>query len=546
MDISSLTKIPHTEDTDNRIFEETIRTHETYDVTEYATIRILEIEEMDGYIYYVDEPNLTSLDQTIRAAVTADLKTLLQDEPLEQMTEEEQKTLIRETGEERIDMHKPTVSEMANNVTTTVSEKLPSILSFENPDIVDVEQYNPDRILYYIQRDLAEYGKITPIMEDGNIEDIHCLGHDTPLFAYHTGYRNLQTNILFQEEELDSFVTALAQQSEDHVSVAYPASKGRLPDGSRVQLSYKDEISPGGSNFTIRLFEEGAFTPPEMIQFGTFTPEQLAVMWFAIENRKSMLFVGDTAAGKTSAMNAVTMFIPPDDKVVSIEDTREIVLNKQNWTKSLTRESEQFDSRQTYDMFDLLKQALRHRPTYMLVGEIRGEEARTLFQAMETGHATYSTMHADSTASTARRLINKPISLSSRSLAALDFIAVQRRRDKDGDIVRRCAELSEINGINVDAGEEGNPLDTNPLFSYKPGPDTIYRDNESEILDQIRVEQLGWSEAELEQDIDRRVRVLNYLVENRDTYRYVDISKAIHSYTRDPEDTMKQLENKVL
>lgn len=546
MDIGSLTKIPPEEDTDNLIYEETTNVHEQYAVTENATIRILETEEIDGYVYYVDEPHLTPLDETIRSAVVSDLKTLLQDEPLETMTDDESMEIIQDTAKERIRLHKPTVSEIANNVTTTVTEKLPGVLSPENPEIVSVDEYHPDRILYYVKRDLAEYGKITAIMQDPNIEDIHCLGHEIPLFAYHRGYRNLQTNIVFQEEELDSFVTALAQQSEDHVSVAYPASKGRLPDGSRVQLSYKDEISPGGSNFTIRLFKDGAFTPPEMIKSGTFTPEQLATIWFAVENQKSMLFVGDTAAGKTSAMNAVTMFIPPDDKIVSIEDTREIVLNKQNWTKSLTRESDQFDSRQSYDMFDLLKQALRHRPTYMLVGEIRGEEARTLFQAMETGHATYSTMHADSTASTARRLINKPISLSTRSLSALDFIAVQQRRDKDDEIVRRCVELSEINGVNVDAGEDGNPVETNPLFSYEPGDDTIYKDNESEVLEQIQTDQLGWTAEELQQDIDRRVQVLNYLVENRDTYRYVDISQAIHSYTRDPEQTMRQVEDNTL
>ena len=184
-----------------------------------------------------------------------------------------------------------------------------------------------------------------------------------------------------------------------------------MPDGSRIQMTLGTAVTSHGSTFTIRKFKDVPLTPIDLINWKTFSSENMAYLWLCIENNKSLIFAGGTASGKTSSLNAVSLFMPERAKIVTLEDTRELQLPHPNWIPGVTRDAFTADERGAIDMYDLLKAALRQRPEYLLVGEVRGKEALTLFQAMSTGHTTFSTMHADSVASAIHRLENPPISV---------------------------------------------------------------------------------------------------------------------------------------
>src|SRR5665647_3862320 len=212
-----------------------------------------------------------------------------------------------------------------------------------------------------------------------------------------------------------------------------------LPDGSRLQLTLGKEVTTRGTSFTIRKFREEPFTPIELMEYHTFSPDALVYFWFSIENAKSLIFIGGTASGKTTSLNAVSLFITPLAKVVSIEDTREITLYHDNWIASVTRESVA-EAGATIDMFALLKAAMRQRPEYILVGEVRGHEAQTLFQAMNTCHTTFSTMHAGSVDAAIHRLESEPLNVPRNMLQALNIISIQALIYQGTARVRRCQE----------------------------------------------------------------------------------------------------------
>ncbi|MDO8841432.1 MAG: type II/IV secretion system ATPase subunit, partial [Methanocalculus sp.] len=187
------------------------------------------------------------------------------------------------------------------------------------------------KLRYYLKRNFLGWSRIDPLMKDLDIEDISCDGHDIPLFLYHRKHRNIRTNIQFPEQQLNSLAISLAQRSGKHISIGSPILDATLPEGSRLQLTLGTEVTTRGSSFTIRKFRPEPFTPIELMEKGTFSVDQLVYFWLAIENNKSLLYIGGTASGKTSSLNAMSLFIPPLAKVVSIEDTREIMLYRENW-----------------------------------------------------------------------------------------------------------------------------------------------------------------------------------------------------------------------
>ncbi|WP_319377852.1 type II/IV secretion system ATPase subunit [uncultured Methanocorpusculum sp.] len=245
----------------------------------------------------------------------------------------------------------------------------------------------PERIetlIYYLYRNFLGYGKLDPLLHDDKIEDITCNGANIPIFLYHRRFGNIETNCSFENIELNKFVLKLAQKADKQLSLTTPLVDAALPDGSRAQITYSDIVSSKGSSFTIRKFKADPMTPADLVAGGTYSSELMAYIWLAVENRKSMIIAGGTASGKTSTMNAASFFIPDVAKIVSIEDTREIQLPHINWLPMRTRESTATVSAGNIDMFSLLRAALRQRPEYIIVGEVRGAEAQTLFQAMNT------------------------------------------------------------------------------------------------------------------------------------------------------------------
>ena len=324
------------------------------------------------------------------------------------------------------------------------------------------------KLQYFLIRNFIGWSRIDPLMKDTMLEDISCDGNKIPLFLYHRKYRNIKTNIAFESEVLNSLAITLAQRSGKHISTGSPMIDATLPDGSRLQLTLGTEVTTRGTSFTIRKFREEPFSPIELMEIGTFNADELVYFWLAIENNKSLLFIGGTASGKTTSLNAVSLFIPPVAKVVSIEDTREITLYHDNWIASVTREA-MTEGGNAINMFDLLRAAMRQRPEFILVGEVRGPEAQTLFQAMNTGHTTFSTMHAGSVDAAIHRLESEPLNVPRNMMQALNIISVQGLIYHGTERVRRVQEVVEIAGIDPATGN----LRVNNVFVYDPVKDVF-------------------------------------------------------------------------
>jgi len=390
-------------------------------------------------------------------------------------------------------------------------------------------------LAYYLYRDFRGYGKVDPLLNDRHIEDVSCDGYDLPIFVYHDDYTDIETNVSFAKGELDNYVIRLAQQSGRHVSVGDPLVETTLPDGSRAELALGEEVTPRGSAFTIRQYAEDPFTPIDLVEYGTFSVEQMAYFWLCIEHNKSLIFAGGTASGKTTSMNAVSMFIPPRAKVLTIEDTRELSLYHDNWLSSVTRERRYEGA--DIDMYDLLRSALRHRPEYIVVGEVRGDEAITLFQAMNTGHTTFSTMHADSIETVINRLENEPINVPRAMVQSLDMLSIQTLTRSGDQRVRRAKTIGEIGGIDQRTGE----LDYSSAFDWDAEADE-FRRNDSSLMAEIADER-GWSRAELLREIRRRERFLE-LLRDLGITDYRAFTALVNEYYADPERVMDRLEER--
>ncbi|MCQ2355503.1 MAG: type II/IV secretion system ATPase subunit, partial [Methanocorpusculum sp.] len=361
-------------------------------------------------------------------------------------------------------------------------------------------------LIYYLNRNFLGYSRLDPLMHDEKIEDITCNGADIPIFLYHRRFANVETNCSFDTVELNKYVLKLAQKADKQLSLTTPLIDAALPDGSRAQLTYSDIISSKGSSFTIRKFKADPMTPADLIASNTYSADLMAHIWLAVENRKSMIIAGGTASGKTSTMNAASFFIPSVAKIVSIEDTREIQLPHTNWLPMRTRESVANASGMgNISMFSLLKAALRQRPEYIIVGEVRGEEAQTLFQAMNTGHTTYSTLHAGNVKEAINRLPHNPINVPIAMFGALNLILVQSLLYGEGKGFRRCLSLNEIS-----VGDDS--IGWQPLFSWDHKTDRFVRVYEtSAVFDNIAY-QNNWSREQLEEKIAVRRRALEEMV----------------------------------
>jgi flagellar protein FlaI len=397
------------------------------------------------------------------------------------------------------------------------------------------------KIYYYIGKTSLGLGKIDPLMKDPNIEDISCDGTNVPLFLYHRKYGSLKSNISFEDDtELSSYIFKLAQKCGKHISIADPMLDATMPDGSRIQMTLSDEITAKGSTFTIRKFRSDPFSPPDLVEFNTMSSEMIAFMWLAVENGINTLFVGGTASGKTTALNALTLFIPRESKIVSIEETREINLPHPNWIPGVSRSGfgEVVANKMVgeIDTYDLMKAALRQRPEYILVGEIRGREAYVLFQAMATGHATYSTAHADSAQSLIHRLEGKPINIPRVMLQSLDIVCLHVITSVKNFRARRCKQIIEI----IDIDPTTKEILTNEVFHWDPIDDNFTYSGKSYVLERIRAEK-DMNREEMTEELNNRKKIVEWMnINNIREFR--DVSKLVSQYTESPEDTLKIIE----
>ena len=383
---------------------------------------------------------------------------------------------------------------------------------------------------YYIFRDTIGLGKLEPLMRDPNLEDIGCDGIGIPIFIFHRNplYGSMSTNLSFQaKDELDSFVMRLAQKAGRTVSVAAPLLDASLPDGSRLQVTFGTDIARKGSNFSIRKFFRIPLTVVDLMNYTTVDPLTLAYLWFMIEEQQSILISGTTASGKTTFLNSIAQFIPPTMKIVSIEDTSELQLMHSNWTPAVARSGYGPKKYGEVSMFDLLKAALRQRPDYIIVGEVRGREADVMFSAMATGHASLSTLHADTVDAVIDRLTTRPIDLPLAILEQLDIIVFLEKAKQGERSVRKVGQIIEIEGYDRDAGK----LKTNEAFKWIPAED-IFVSKESYLLSRI-AKKLGWGPEDIKQELLRRAAVLKWMQE-KNISGFKDVTQIINLYYVDP------------
>ncbi|MFB6123759.1 MAG: ATPase, T2SS/T4P/T4SS family [Haloferacaceae archaeon] len=410
----------------------------------------------------------------------------------------------------------------------------PAILE-QDPDTLS--QYQVEKLLYYLKRDFVGYERIDPIKHDINVEDISCDGYNSPVFVYHSDHEQIITNIYHGEEELDDFVVKLAQRSGKGISKRRPQVDATLPDGSRAQLTLGREVSGHGTNYTIRQFKDVPFTPVDLINWKTFSLEEMAYLWLCIENNKSLVFAGGTASGKTTSLNAVSLFIPSKSKIVSIEDTREVELPQRNWIASVTRPSFSEDGKGDIDEFDLLEAALRQRPEYIVMGEVRGEEGRTLFQIMSTGHTTLTTFHADSVGEVLKRFTTDPINVSKTMFTALNLVSIQASTRVEGSKVRRNKNITEINFYDA----ENDEINVQDVYQWQAETDEFLKMSASNTLDQIRFDR-GWSRERLDQELFRRKVILAYLIE-QGLNTYTEVAATLQAFINDEETILTLVAN---
>lgn len=388
------------------------------------------------------------------------------------------------------------------------------------------------RLFYYLYRDFVGLNRIDALMNDYFIEDIECNGINSPVYIVHRIYRNIKTNVLFDSiEELASFVEKLAQRSGRYISYASPILDGSLPDGSRVNATYTTDISSKGPTFTIRKFTTQPWTPVQLISFNTLSPEMLAYFWILVQYKSNILIAGGTSSGKTTLLNAVSFFIPPEARVVSIEDTRELNLPRENWLPSVSRSAIGTGTIGEVDLFKLLKNSFRQNPDYVIVGEVRGQEAFVLFQGMASGHSSLSTIHADSVDTVIKRLETPPIELSPTLINTLDAVAIMTHAIVKKEQTRRLSSIVEI--INV--SPEGIAM-TNTPFVWNPAEDKFYFKKDSKVFEKIK-RRYGLTDEQLQQEFLIRTKLL-YEMFRRKIFDFTQIQVIINEYYKKPEKVM--------
>jgi len=399
----------------------------------------------------------------------------------------------------------------------------------------DVSWY---KILYHAERDLVGFGQIDPLMRDPNIEDISCDGVQRSVYVWHRAYESIETNIEFgNDEELDNMVVKLVHMAGKHVSSAFPIVDASLPGKHRLAVCYRREVTPFGTAFTIRKFREDPYSIIDLINIGTFSEEMAAYFWMGLENRSSIMVLGGTAAGKTTALNALACLIKPGSKIITIEETAELNLSHENWVSLIARQSYGLGGSNVGEvaLFDLVKTSMRHRPDILIVGEVRGQEAYVLFQALATGHGGMCTMHAENLDSAIKRLTSKPMEIAPAYVPLMNIIlSIQRVHLIKGNEKKAYRRVMDVNEI-ADYDDYRN------TFKWHPTKDEHLSAFDKSVMLSSVSERIGQSKKELVEEIGRRKDVLHWMRE-RNIRSYKDVAAIVAEYYARP----KQIYEKVL
>jgi len=462
--------------------------------------------ENKGIIYYVIEPKISEEEKKLLDKISEGIIELV-DVELAKVTD---------TGK--------LVEYLQNNVKKVVKEFGLSLTPNERI-----------KIMYYIYRNFVGFNEIEAFLQDPNIEDISCDGTNTPIYVIHRKYGSIKTNVYFKDlEGLREFIIKLAERCGRYVSYAEPILAGTMPDGSRVSATLAGDVATKGPTFTIRKFGEKPFSPVEQVELNTVSSEMLAYYWYLVEHGASILLVGGVATGKTSLLNTICMFIPPEAKVVSIEDTRELRIPHEHWIPGLARvgfgipmpTGEKYGE---VTLFDLLKESFRQNPDYVVVGEVRGAEAYVMFQGMSSGHSCISTFHAGSMDTLIKRLITPPIELSPTLLESLNCVVIMVHARERGKSARRIKEVVEIESVDPKTEE----VKTNVVFKWDPATDMFHKVNESIIVPRLAAAKGGTAKDAFE-EIERRKKILEWFGQ-KGIKDFIEVTNTINLYYKDPK-----------
>ncbi len=399
-----------------------------------------------------------------------------------------------------------------------------------------------EKIQYYLQRDLVGFGDINVIMNDPMIEDLSVNGVGLPVYVWHRKYESMPTNLVFVDENtLDNLIVKLTHLSSKHISTAFPILDAMLPGKDRLAATFKREVSPKGGSFSIRRFKEEPFSIIDLIELGTIDEKIAAYLWLLIENRMTIAVIGGTGAGKTSTLNALASLVKPAMKVVTVEEIPELNLPLDNWVQLVGRESYGLGAMKTGEvtLFDLVKTSLRYRPDYIIVGEIRGEEAFVLFQALATGHGGMTTLHAESLDYAIKRLTSPPMNVATSYIPLINVAPlverVQLPNVRSGEIKfgRRVKSLVEIVDFeHYETISEWDPLTDNFRINLE----------NSELLKRA-AHRYGLTKTDMIVEVENRQR---YLSETRKKgiRNNIELKKQIMNYysMESPEEMKVKLE----
>ena len=399
-----------------------------------------------------------------------------------------------------------------------------------DPNTEEVSQNTFENIRYRLNRDIVGLGPLEPVMRDPANEDIHVIGPDE-CYVDHGVYGMLKTTVDFgTDEEYDNWLRNMGERIGDPLSDSEPIVDSTLPDGSRLNIIYSDDVSLKGPSLTIRQGTEVPLSINQITKWGTLSPQLSAYLWLCLENEQTVFVVGETASGKTTTLNSIMSFIPRDSKIYSAEDTAEVLPPHDTWQQLLTREGGGEDT-EDVDMFNLVEAALRSRPEYIIVGEVRGEEGRMAFQAAQTGHPVMLTFHASDIVSMIQRFTGEPINVPEPFMDNADVALFQNRVKQGDDVLRRVTSVQEIEGYSKEMGG----VVTRQVFYWDPVEDEIVFQgmNNSYVLEDQIAELLGYPDTrKIYDDLQYRADIIERMIQE-DILGYHEVNEAIENFQRD-------------
>jgi len=467
-----------------------------YAINEYVSVYI--VKGSDGILTYVPvEPSLTERDKrvldVIKQAITV-MRVRLED-------------ILREGRSAKV------VEQLAKEVI----------------DRRRLQVDNLDAVLYYLRRDFIGYGPLDPILNDPLIEDVHVDGPDTPVYVWHSKWESLRTLITLSREELDTLVWRLSALTGKQVSLAEPILEALLPEGYRLELVIPP-VSARGPSMTIRKYFTHPITLVDMVSTRTISPEAVAYLWLMIDYGRNIVIIGPTGAGKTTLLNALLYLVHPNAKIITIEDTREINILHEHWQPLVTRPSTD-PSVRSVDMYTLLEVAMRSRPQYVVVGEIRGGEASTLFQAFASGHSGMTTMHAETVGDAVKRLVTRPMSVPPMLVSFAHIFIRVMIVQVNGGVARRVVEIVE----NLGMTRRGPKL--NIVFRWDPERDELVKVSESAMFEHISRARFVPVER-LREELARREELIRLMVQQGLTGPAI-VRRIFASYHLRPNETLE-------